>query len=61
MARQVQEDNPEPKGAVPATEQDLASSSDDEISAADKALAKLGYAPVSARSLHSSDLLQQNN
>jgi hypothetical protein len=46
MARQVQEDSRiEPKRAVPATEQQ--SSSDDEITAADKALAAMGYAPVS--------------
>lgn len=45
MARQVQEENDE-KRAVPATDpQD--SSSDDEITAADKALAAMGYAPVS--------------
>lgn len=47
MARQVQEENDE-KRAVPATDpQD--SSSDDEITAADKALAAMGYAPVFKR------------
>lgn len=46
MARQVQEDEAvEQKRAVPAAEGDT--SSDDEISAADKALAAMGYAPVS--------------
>jgi hypothetical protein len=45
MARQVQEES-DPKRAVPATNpQD--SSSDDEVNAADKALAAMGYAPVS--------------
>jgi hypothetical protein len=45
MARQVQEETEE-KRAVPARDpQD--SSSDDEIAAADKALAAMGYAPVS--------------
>lgn len=48
MARQVQEEN-DPKRAVPAAELQDSSSDDD---GANKALAAMGYAPVSCRRLH---------